>query len=199
MTVRPLIRARIALPGLLLGLSLIALTAAAPTHAQDRVAHANMKLILSLMPEMNSVMGRLDSFEKELAQQIDVKRAYMEQKYAEAQQAAASGAAEADLDRYRQELQGLDQEIQRQAADSTTRMNEKQAELLEPVIVKLQATVAAIAEREGYAYVLNSVDGVGTSIVLHGPEDRNLTRVILAELGIETPEESAEPTGTAGP
>ncbi len=199
MTVRPLIRARIALPGLLLALSLIALTAPAPAHAQDRVAHANMKLILSLMPEMNSVMGRLDSFEKELAQQIDVKRAYMEQKYAEAQQAAASGAAEADLDRYRQELQGLDQEIQRQAADSTTRMNEKQAELLEPVIVKLQATVAAIAEREGYTYVLNSVDGVGTSIVLHGPEDRNLTRVILAELGIETPDESAEPTGDAGP
>ena len=45
---------------------------AADAGAEERIAYANMKLILSLMPEMKSVMGRLESFQKELSQQLDV-------------------------------------------------------------------------------------------------------------------------------
>jgi outer membrane protein len=194
MTVRTLTVALLAVPVLLLAAGPLA---APPAAAEERVAHANMELILSLMPEMKSVMSRLDSFEKELTQQLDVKRAYAQQKLSEAQKAAAGGATEDDLDRFRRNLQELDQEIQMLAADSGERMNAKREELLEPVVARLQETIAAIAEREGYTYVLNSVDGVGTSIVLYGAEEHNLTKTILKELGVEVPEEDATETAPA--
>jgi outer membrane protein len=183
--------ARTLLSGLLLA---VLAGSSSVAGAEERIAFANMQLVLSLMPEMKSVMGRLESFEKELTKQLDVKRAYAQQKLVEAQEAAANGASDEDLDRYRRQLQDLDQEIRRQESDSGDRMAAKQAELVEPVVAKLQETVEAVAKREGYTFVINAVDGVGTSTVLYGPDDRNITRAILDELGIEPPEEEIEDT-----
>ena len=162
-----------------------------PATAEDRIAHANVELLLTRMPEMKSVMTRLESFEKELTQQLEVKQNYAQQKLAEAQRAAAAGATEVELDEHRMILQDLDVEIQRQMAESGSRLAARQAELIEPIRLKMQETIARIAEQEGYTYVLNSVDGAGTSIVLFGPDDRNLTMVIAEALGVgdigETP------------
>ncbi|MCP3860498.1 MAG: OmpH family outer membrane protein, partial [Phycisphaeraceae bacterium] len=88
-------------------------------------------------------------------------------------------------------------EIQRQMAESGNRLAAKQAELIEPIRAKMQETIATVAEQEGYSYVLNSVDGAGTSIVLYGPEDRNLTMKIAEALGVQDAVEATESTGSA--
>ncbi|MGB0369226.1 MAG: hypothetical protein ACPGD8_07455, partial [Flavobacteriales bacterium] len=42
-----------------------------------------------------------------------------------------------------------------------------------------------VAKKKGFDYILNSVDGSGTSIVLWGPEGHDVTRAIVDELGIK--------------
>ena len=45
-----------------------------------------------------------------------------------------------------------------------------------------------MAKEEGYDLILNTVDGSGTSIVLHVQPERDLTERVLKRLGIELPQ-----------
>ena len=60
--------------------------------------------------------------------------------------------------------------------------------MLDPIIKKLQTEIKALSEAEGYDYVLNTVDGSGVSIILHGPEEHDLTKKLMTRLGIKIPD-----------
>ena len=163
--------------------------------AQERIGYANLELILALMPETKQVNDQLVDLRKQLAKGLETKQAYAQQKLIEAQEAAESGvASEERMLAYEQELRGLDQEIQTSAAEAEQKILRKRAELMEPVSEKLQSTIEAVAETDGFTYVLNAVDGSGTSVVLYGQEEKDLTRRILEEMGIEPP---TAPEGSA--
>ena len=88
---------------------------------------------------------------------------------------------------FEKELRALEREIQQTASEADRKILQKRKELMDPVATKLEATIRAVAEAEGYTLVLNAVDGAGTSIVLYGTEERNLTSRVLEELGISPP------------
>lgn len=170
---------------------LLALTASSAT-AQDRIAYANLDLVLAMMPESQVVSQQLDEYRKTLEGELMAKQAQLQQKYTEAQEAAAAGvASEEKLEGYRNELHALDLEIQRQAAEADQKLLVRRSELLEPVIEKLQTTIEGVAKRDGFTHVLNSLDGSGTSVVLWGLEERDITKSLMTELGIEVPEDTA--------
>lgn len=160
--------------------------------AQERIGYANLELILALMPETKQVNDELVELRKKLAKGLETKQAYAQQKLIEAQEAAEAGvASEERMLAYEQELRGLEREIQTSAAEAEQKIVSRRAELMSPVSDKLQTTIRSVAETDGYTYILNSVDGSGTSIVLYGQEEKDLTRRILKELGVEPPKEAA--------
>jgi hypothetical protein len=71
-------------------------------------------------------------------------------------------------------------------------MAQKRDELMDPVIEKLGEVIVGIAQEQSYDFILNAVDGSGTSIVLHGPESRDITKLALQRLGIPVPEAPAK-------
>ena len=93
---------------------------------------------------------------------------------------------------YQSELARLDQEIRQSAADAERKMLLRRMELMEPVRAMLESTIRQVAEADGYTFVLNATDATGTSIIMHAPEDRDLTSRILEELGVSFPETVAE-------
>jgi outer membrane protein len=172
---------------LIAALLLIAAAAPPPAQAQDKIAYANIEAIISLMPETKSAAQGVDSLGRQLAKELQVKQDYEKQRYEEAQKAAQKGATEAELDKFRSELKLLDDEIRRKSENADSTMARKKVELMQPVLHKLEATIKEIAKAEGYAFVLNSVDGQGNSIVLYGQDDRDITKKILTKLGIPIP------------
>jgi outer membrane protein len=180
---------------LLTGALLAVLPAAAA--AQDRIGYANLDLIIAKMPESQEVARKLDTFQGELAQGLSTKRAYAKQKLVEAQNAQAAGVvSEEKLGEYETELRKLDREIQETAQEADRKMLQRRNELMEPIIEKLQATIEQVAQADGYTHVLNVVDGTGTSVLLWGIDERDLTKRILQALGI--PLEGLEETDTQG-
>jgi outer membrane protein len=162
----------------------LVLTAGAAS-AQDRIGYANLDLIISKMPESAQVAKQLDTYQKELAQKLETKRAYAQGKLVEAQDAQAAGVvSDEKMAEYEAELRKLDREIKESARDADQKLMGRRNELMEPVIDKLQDTIQRVAEREGYTHVLNMLDGTGTSVLLWGREDHDLTDAILTELGI---------------
>lgn len=178
---------------------LLLLSLPAPSTAQDRIAFANVELILALMPETTEVNDALELFHRDLAERLQTKEKYGQQKLEEFQAAVAAGAPEADLEAFRRDLARLEQEIRLQAMESERKMAEKRLQLMEPVVEKLGAVFKELAEEHSYDFILNIVDGSGTSIVLHGPEDRDVTKLTLERMGVKIPGEGTaeEASGAA--
>jgi len=166
------------------------LLAAPAAHAQDRIAYANVELILSLMPATEQANQALGKYQEELAAKLRTKEEYAQQKLEEAQAAVANGAPEAELDGFRKELARLEGEIRGQAADSDRKMADKRDALMVPIIDRLGEVLRQIAKEQEYDFILNGVDGSGTSIVLFGREDRDVTKLVLEKMGIPVPPEA---------
>lgn len=178
--------------------SILAALATPAARAQDRIAFANVELILAMMPETAEVNRALGQYQKELAAKLRTKEEYAQQKLEEAQEAVARGAADTELQKYREDLARLEDEIRAQAEDSDRKMGARRDALMEPVVAKLSGVFRDIALEEKYDFILNNVDGSGTSIVLFGREDRDVTKAVLDHMGIKLPQ--AEETGeTKGP
>ncbi len=163
------------------------LVAAAPAVAQDRIAYANIETILSLMPETRAAAAGVDSLGRRLSKDLQVKEAYAQKKVEEARAAQSSGATDATLDKFRTELQGLEEEIRRDAEKADERIAAHRDSVLAPVFEKLQTHIQAVAKAEGYTFVLNALDGDGNSIVLYGEESRDITKKVLEHMGIPIP------------
>ena len=184
----------------------LAAAATTPAAAQDRIAYANIAAILSLMPETKTAAQGVDTLGRKLATDLDTKEAYAKQKYEEAQKAAAKGASEAELEKFRTELRALEDELRKGSEDADAQLARHKAELMQPVLEKLEKTIKEVAKADGYTYVLNSIDGQGNSIVLYGQEDRDITKKIIAKLGIAIPKDESktgasksDPSKTAPP
>lgn len=87
-------------------------------------------------------------------------------------------------------LQNSIQEFQRSADQS---LQQKQQALLKPALDKLQKNIDAVAEENGYTYVLNS-DGA-SPVLLHGPKEGDISDLVLKKMGI-TPGAAAAPKAT---
>ncbi len=175
------------------------LSAAPPSAlAQDKVAYANLDLIVSLMPETKALVKDIETLGRQLAKDLDTKEAFAEQKMKEAREAAAAGAKEPDLEKRRTELNQLQEELRKGAEDADAQLAKKRADALQPVFQKLEQTIEDVAKAEGFTMVLNGADGAGNSIVLYAQDGRDLTEKILVKLGVPVPKPAAENAGAGG-
>ena len=130
----------------LLGIAVLASTAA-PAAAQDKIAYASLDVIVSLMLETKAMAQEIDALGRKLAKDLDTKEQFAEQKAKEARDAAGAGASEADLEKRRTELRGLQENLRKGAEDADAELAKKRMELLKPVFEKLEKT---IPERFGF-------------------------------------------------
>src|SRR5690606_29366722 len=86
---------------------------------------------------------------------------------------------------YQQKGLELDKQLQQGTAAAEQQLAQKRGELLQPVLQRIRTAMEAVAKKKGFQYVMNSVDGSGTSIVLWGPEGHDITREVVTELGIK--------------
>lgn len=159
------------------------------TAFAQKIGYANIEMILVYMPETKTMNQTLQTYEKKLGEQLQVKQQYAQQKYSEYLQLEQDGKlAPADKETREAELLKLDEEIQKQTATAQENLMKKRQDLLDPIVTKMQTQLKALAAEEGYDYILNTVDGSGVSIVLHGPEQHDLTQKLMTRLGIKIPE-----------
>ena len=82
----------------------------------------------------------------------------------------------------------IEKELQAKQQESQQKLVERRQTLMEPIIEKMQTAIKGLAEEAGYDLILNAVDGNGVSIVLHGPEEDDVTKQLMTKLGVKLPE-----------
>ncbi len=170
---------------------MLTLCVTAGVFSQDlKIGYANIEIVLALMPETKAMNQEVQTFQQKLAEKLQTKQQYAQAKYADYQEMKQKGSPDdaAALETLEKDLITLDGELSKEATDADKKLMEKRQALLQPILEKVEAALKSLAEAEGYDYILNSVDGNGVSIVLYGPEEHDLTRKLMQNLGIEIPE-----------
>ncbi|RMG21612.1 MAG: OmpH family outer membrane protein [Bacteroidetes bacterium] len=168
----------------------LVLVGLAGTSFAQKIGYANVDLILVYMPETKSMNQTLQTYQQKLGEQLQSKQQYAQSKLQEYQAKAQNGATEEELKPLQEELIRLDEEIKKAAADADQKLLKRRQELLQPITEKLGNAIKAVATEQGFDYVLNTVDGSGVSLVLHGPEGNDITETVMRKLGIQLPQNS---------
>ncbi|MCF8276401.1 MAG: OmpH family outer membrane protein [Flavobacteriales bacterium] len=159
----------------------------------QKIGYADINAILSVMPENKKINEDLQIYGTGLQKRLDDMKAQMEGIVTEFNRVLAAGDTAKALELQKQGMEG-DKQIREAAAQAEQQLAQKRSESLQPVLQKIRGAMEIVAKRKGFEYIMNSVDGSGTSIVLWGPDGHDITRDVVAELGIKLEgQEAAQP------
>ncbi len=154
-----------------------------PAFSQNelKIGHANIVEILELLPETDSAQLLIEKDTKELElmleeMQVEYNKlfnAYQENlnTYSE----VIRSAKEADI----VEMQNRIQTFQQNASQQ---LQQRGAELMQPIYDKIQQAINTVGMRDGYAYILDISKG---SVVFTGEQSNDIEETLKQELGIE--------------
>ena len=169
--------------------------ATANSNAQQKIGYISLDYILAQMPEAKQVETELTATKTQYDNMYQSKVKDFQAKLADYEKNGTTMADVIKADREK-ELQGLQGSIEEFRQNSSTSLQKKQAQLLQPLLKKVEENMHAAAKENGYAFVFNYDAGQGTTpIVLHAPDDANISDLILKRMGI-TPKPLAPPTAT---
>ena len=170
-------------------------------RSQDfKVGYTNIDAIVFNMPEIPGINSELDTYQKQLASQVNTKREEINTKMQALQQLAKDpNAAQIVLQEKQNEILKLQENLQSFSVQAEQAMSKKQSDLYNPVYTKVQKAIEEVRKEKGYAMILNAqIAGTG-GVVLAGRDEDNITEAVFAKLGVAMPKTAKEvpPAATA--
>lgn len=163
----------------------------AQSAAIPKIGYTNVDYVLSLMPESKQIESDLKTYSTQLETQLQTKVKEFETK-GEAYQKGAAAMTDVIRKDKEKELMTMRSSIEEFQRNAEVSLQRKQQTLLEPAYKKMQKAIDDVAKSNGYLYVFNSDAGAGTAaILLHAPEDGNISDLVLKQLGITPPAKGA--------
>jgi outer membrane protein len=147
-------------------------------NAQSKVAHINVELLLSQMPEMKAAQAELKKLQETYRADIESSMTELKNKYAQYSSESAN-QTDAENEKRAAELQGYDKSIKEAEQAAYQELQKKQAELMGPITEKAKTAIEKVAASLGYDYVVDATQGGGL-IVAKG---KDLLPEVKKELG----------------
>ena len=147
-------------------------------NAQSKVAHIDVQELMTSMPEMKTAQSQLDK----IKEQYDKEYRTMVQEYQtklQKYEQEAPTAGDATNDARSKEMQDMGGRIQQYRENATKELQQKELDLVKPIMEKAQAAIKKVAKAKGFQYVLDSTTGSGV-IVADGTD---LLADVKKELG----------------
>ena len=157
---------------LLLGLSNVA-------NAQSKVAHIASQELVNQMPAYKAAMKELEKLQNTYDAEIKNMLTELQNTVKRFQAEEATKTQEENAKRA-VELQNTEKTIAEYRQNALKDLQQKEVELLKPVIEKARVTVQKVARAKGYEYVLDSTTGTGIIMA----DGYDLMADVKADLGI---------------
>lgn len=193
-------------------LAAIALVAAlvpvAGAQAQTaRLGYLDPDLIVVRMPEYASVQEQLRTRQQEIATGLQASEDSIRTRFQELQTFAQSAVASPEAREQReQEILRMQAGLERRQQLGLQELGRREAELLQPVLDRLQTAIDAEATAQGLTMVLAARANNAPVLLFASADAVNLTEPVMTRLGLPIPPpgadgaagESATPTGGSG-
>ncbi len=151
--------------------------------AQQKIGHINADELLAMMPEAKAAQTELETYGKQLEKELAEMENELDAKYKAfvENQAVLTTLAKQSK---QQELQQLQQRIQEYGQNAQRDLQNKQVELLQPIIEKATKAVQDVAKENGYAYILDSSQS--KAVVIYQTDATDIMALVKKKLGIVT-------------
>lgn len=161
---------------------LVALFSVLAMSAQTlKFGHVNSQELLTSLPDMDSVMNQLEELQtsnNELLTKMQEELQSEATKY----QAGADTMLASVREYKEQQLQAMQENIQKFYQEAQTSMQKKQQELTQPIMDKVQKAIDAVATEQGLVYVFDLATG---SILYHSTQSLDIKPLVRKKLGLE--------------
>ena len=144
-----------------------ALLVASASSAQSIVAHVNVDSLLVQMPEYKLAQEALQAEQAKFESEAKEMNTELE-KGAQALQANAATWTELRQRQEQTRLQEMYNNIQEYMQQAQGQLQQKEVELVTPVLEKLQAAINAVAETKKFSYVLDASQSKGQVVYAKG-------------------------------
>jgi outer membrane protein len=160
-------------------LAVIVMFACSSLFSQSiKIGYINSLELVSIMPESK----KADSLIMLLASQLDAQyKGYVSEAqnlYAKLQDTTLS---EVRVDAIKQDFLYAQKRIQEYEETSSEKINQKKADLYQPILDKATQAVKEVAKENGYTHVIDS----STGAIVYAPEGDNILNLVKKKLGIQ--------------
>lgn len=145
----------------------------------DQLCHVNTNQLLQEMPEVQEAEREMREYSQQLEQQLEALSQEFQRKLQEYQQDMQTMTQTSRQDKER-ELTQLQERVENFQMEAQQEIAEKEQELLEPILQKVEDAVARVGEQHGCTYVFDTSGGG----VLHAPDQDDIGDLVRQELGI---------------
>lgn len=145
-----------------------------------KIGYIDFNALLAVMPGIDSVKIKLQSYQKTLTDQMDAMKAEFENKYQD-YQSQASSMSELIKQTKEKELTDLQGRIDAFQQKASQDLQAKQQELVAPFIDKAKAAVKDVAKEQKFTYVMNAIEDV----IIYKEESDDIMTLVKKKLGIQ--------------
>jgi outer membrane protein len=146
--------------------------------AQSKMAHIDVQTLMTGMPEMKAAQAQIlkvqETYDKEYKTMVQEYQTKL-QKYEQ----EAPTVGEAMNETRSKEMQDMGSRIQQYRDSAAKELEQKQVELIKPIMEKAQNAIKKVAKAGGFQYVLDSTTGSGVLVA----DGTDLLADVKKELG----------------
>ena len=148
-------------------------------NAQQKFGHIDSNALIQVMPEVKVAQEEVEKQAKMLEEQLGTMQQEYETKLTEFSQ---QGDSLTDIIRQAkvEDLQSLEQRIRNFNQVAQQQIQQKQAELMQPVLAKANETIEAVAKELGVIYVFDA-----SAVLYKSNESIDLLPLVKTKLGIQ--------------
>lgn len=158
----------------------IALCVTFSAQAQ-KFGYTNSQAILMELPDVKRADSRLETLQKQLqAKGEQMVQAYQAKGQNLQKRMDAGTISQIDYSTEAQALAAEESKIMQYEKDMMKQLSDKRAELIQPILKRVQDAIDAVADEKGYQYVFD----MSTGVLLYAKDENDITTAVKAKLGM---------------
>jgi outer membrane protein len=148
-----------------------------------KFGHINSDELIQAMPEVDSASVQLDNFRKELVNALELMQVELNNK-SDAYTKEMKNLSDLVKQAKESELTDMNRRIQEFQANAQTQLQQKQAELFQPIYAKVEKAIKEVGKENGFLYVFGV--GQGSTLVYYDEtKSTNVMALVKAKLGLK--------------
>lgn len=165
---------------ILLFAAMLAFSASAFAQKTVKLGHINSSDLMQIMPGKDSAQAAFEAEVKILDGELKAMQDELEKKLNDYQE-RKSQMTELIRTTKEQELNDLNQRIQVYQQNAQKKLQEKEAELLQPIIDRAKQAISDVAKENGYTYIFDTSAGA----VLYQQDSDDILNLVKKKLGLK--------------
>jgi outer membrane protein len=161
---------------------IIALAGQSAMAQSFKFGHINSDELIQSMPEYDSATKKLEDFRKELVNALELMSVELNNKN-EAYQKEAKNLSDIVKQTKEQELMDMNKRIQDFQTNAQTQLQNKQAEVFQPIYTKVDKAIKDVGKENGFLYVFDVAKGL--LLYFDEAKSTNILALVKTKLGLK--------------